>query len=378
MSARIRIGVIFGGRSGEHEVSLRSARSIIDALDPAKYDVVPIGITHDGRWVAVDDVNLALSQGVEQAAGTRVALVAEPGHNGFVAVSDGANTLDTGKRLDVDVVFPVLHGTFGEDGTLQGLLEMAGIAYVGSGVTGSSAGMDKIVMKDVFKANGLPLIPDDWFLRTEWERNPEAIEQRLEQRLGYPQFVKPANLGSSVGISKARNRAELSAAIAEAAQYDRRIVCESGVPSTRELECAVLGNDDTKASVVGEIVPGAEFYDYATKYLTNTSSLHIPAPIDEGLSNRIREMAVKAFRALDLAGLSRVDFFLDGESGALYLNEVNTLPGFTSISMYPKLWEATGVGYASLVDQLVTLALERHSEKRRSRFTFGAAAPSAT
>ncbi|NDD31129.1 MAG: D-alanine--D-alanine ligase [Proteobacteria bacterium] len=378
MSARIRIGVIFGGRSGEHEVSLRSARSIIDALDPAKYDVVPIGITHDGRWVAVDDVNLALSQGVEQAAGTRVALVAEPGHNGFVAVSDGANTLDTGKRLDVDVVFPVLHGTFGEDGTLQGLLEMAGIAYVGSGVTGSSAGMDKIVMKDVFKANGLPLIPDDWFLRTEWERNPEAIEQRLEQRLGYPQFVKPANLGSSVGISKARNRAELSAAIAEAAQYDRRIVCESGVPSTRELECAVLGNDDPKASVVGEIVPGAEFYDYATKYLTNTSSLHIPAPIDEGLSNRIREMAVKAFRALDLAGLSRVDFFLDGESGALYLNEVNTLPGFTSISMYPKLWEATGVGYASLVDQLVTLALERHSEKRRSRFTFGAAAPSAT
>lgn len=378
MSTRIRIGVIFGGRSGEHEVSLRSARSIIDALDPAKYDVVPIGITHDGRWVAVDDVNLALSQGVEQAAGTRVALVAEPGHNGFVAVSDGANTLDTGKRLDVDVVFPVLHGTFGEDGTLQGLLEMAGIAYVGSGVTGSSAGMDKIVMKDVFKANGLPLIPDDWFLRTEWERNPEAIEQRLEQRLGYPQFVKPANLGSSVGISKARNRAELSAAIAEAAQYDRRIVCESGVPSTRELECAVLGNDDPKASVVGEIVPGAEFYDYATKYLTNTSSLHIPAPIDEGLSNRIREMAVKAFRALDLAGLSRVDFFLDGESGALYLNEVNTMPGFTSISMYPKLWEATGVGYASLVDQLVTLALERHSEKRRSRFTFGAAAPSAT
>lgn len=368
MGNRIRIGVIFGGRSGEHEVSLRSARSIISALDPAKYEVVPIGISHDGLWIAVDDIEHALSSGIEQTTGRRAALVAEPHSKALQAIESDALSALIGGPLDV--IFPVLHGTFGEDGTLQGLLELAGIPYVGSGVAGSAVGMDKILMKDVFKANGFPIPPHLSFTRTEWERDPQAVEQRLEEWLGYPQFVKPANLGSSVGISKVKNRAELTTAIAEAAQYDRRIVVEGGVPNTRELECAVLGNDDPKASIVGEIVPSNEFYDYEAKYVSDDSKLLIPAPLDETRANEIREMSVKAFRALDLAGLARVDFLMDNESGALYLNEVNTMPGFTSISMYPKLWEATGVPYAELIDRLVTLALERAEEKRRSRFTF--------
>ena len=371
MGTRIRIGVIFGGRSGEHEVSLRSARSIIGALDPAKYEVVPIGITHEGLWMAIDDAGSALVNGIENALGRRAALLAEPLARALHALEGGALSALAGGPLDV--VFPVLHGTFGEDGTRQGLLELAGIPYVGSGVAGSAVGMDKILMKDVFKAQGFPIPPHLSFTRTEWERDPMAVEQRLEEWLGYPQFVKPANLGSSVGISKVKNRAELSRGIAEAVQYDRRIVVEAGIPNTRELECAVLGNDDPKASIVGEIVPSNEFYDYEAKYVSDSSKLLIPAPLDEERANQIREMSVKAFRALDLAGLSRVDFLMNNETGDLYLNEVNTMPGFTSISMYPKLWEASGVAYAELVDRLVTLAMERAEEKRRSRFTFGQA-----
>jgi D-alanine-D-alanine ligase len=373
MGERIRVGVIFGGRSGEHEVSLRSAKSVIDALDPEKYEVVPIAITHEGQWLALDDARLALEQGVERAGGTRAALLAEPQERGLVPVGERAVQAERTMGA-LDVIFPVLHGTFGEDGTLQGLLELAGVPYVGAGVAGSAVGMDKILMKDVFKAHGFPIPPHLAFLRSEWERDREAVEQRMEEWLGYPQFVKPANLGSSVGISKARNRGELSRAIEEAARYDRRIVIEAAVPNARELECAVLGNDELEASIVGEIVPSNEFYDYEAKYISDDSKLLIPAPISEELSARIREMSKKAFAALDLAGLARVDFLLDGDSGELYLNEVNTMPGFTSISMYPKLWGATGIPYPELVDRLIGLAIERHREKSRNQYIFSTAA----
>lgn len=370
MDERIRVGVIFGGRSGEHEVSLLSARSVIDALDPDKYEVVPIAISHEGHWLALDDARLALEQGVEKARGMRAALLAEPQERGLVPLTDNGVAVSDERKKALDVVFPVLHGTYGEDGTVQGLLELAGLPYVGAGVAGSAVGMDKALMKDIFQSHDFPIPPHIVFLRTEWERDPATIEQRVEERLGFPSFVKPANLGSSVGITKAHTRADLGRAIEQAAQYDRKIVVEIAVSKARELECAVLGNDDAEASVVGEIVPSNEFYDYEAKYVKNDSKLLIPAPISAELSDQIRELSKRAFASLDLSGLARVDFLLDGVNGQLYLNEVNTMPGFTNISMYPKLWEASGVGYGELVDRLIGLALERHHEKSRTRYTF--------
>ncbi len=392
---KIRVGILFGGRSGEHEVSLLSAASVMNAIDKNKYEVVPIGITKEGHWLTASDAERLLNGEARQKAkqlragdpaATAGAAVLQNGEAVLVPpvpASEHTSLLPfqtdsvEGRRasdhpITVDVIFPVLHGTFGEDGTIQGLLELADIAYVGSGVLGSAAGMDKDVMKALFRYAGLPIVKHVTIIRTEWERDPAAVEKRIEAELKYPVFVKPANLGSSVGISKAHNHDELGPAIKEAAQFDRKIVIEEGVggkKKARELECAVLGNDDAKASIVGEVVPIKEFYDYAAKYLEEGSELIIPAKLTEEQSNAVREMAVKAFKACDCAGLSRVDFLMDPITDELFINEINTLPGFTSISMYPKLWGATGVGYSELIDELLQLAMARHQEKKRNKYT---------
>jgi len=364
---KLRIGVVFGGRSGEHEVSLRSARSVIDALDPARYEVVPIGITKAGRWIAGD---VAALEAGSPTTGRAATLLPEPSEAALLAIdaAKGASPAGLSVISELDVVFPVLHGPFGEDGTVQGLLELAGLPYVGAGVVGSAVGMDKAIFKQVMTAVGLPVLP--WVLctRRQWQRDPEAILAAVESTLPYPVFTKPVNLGSSVGISKCRNRAELRAGLDEAARFDRRLLVEQGIHRARELEVAVLGNDEPVASVVGEIRPQREFYDYVAKYMAapgseDESELIIPAAINAELAETVRELAVRAYRAIDCAGLGRVDLLLDDQSGTLYLNEINTIPGFTSISMYPKLWAATGVSYSELLDKLIDLALERHEEK---------------
>jgi D-alanine-D-alanine ligase len=394
MAKKLRVGILFGGRSGEHEVSLLSAASILQAIDRKKFDVVPIGITKDGHWVGAGDARGLLEGG--ESAGSRRLRAGDPEttpgakllHEGIptllapepaeasVALTPGS---DRPGAANLDVVFPVLHGTFGEDGTIQGLFELAGIAYVGSGVLGSAAGMDKDVMKRLFKQAGLPLVKHVTLLRAEWEKQPRKAIQQVEAALKYPLFVKPANLGSSVGISKAHDRSELGPALEMAAKYDRKLVVEQGVGGSgrggrsakaRELEVGVLGNDDPKASVVGEIIPGKEFYDYEAKYLSEGSVPVIPAKLTKAETKQIREMAVAAFRACDLSGLARVDFLMEPDGKRrIFLNEVNTLPGFTQISMYPKLWEATGVGYRELITRLIELALERQAEKSRTTYS---------
>jgi D-alanine-D-alanine ligase len=359
MTRKLRIGVIFGGRSGEHQVSLASARSVMDAIDREKYDVIPLGITQTGRWLLSGDPMRALSA-----------------PDGDGAAEDAASSRElvpgaTGQTFPpLDLIFPVLHGPYGEDGTLQGLLELAGIPYVGSGVLASALGMDKLSAKDVFAAHGLPQVPYRAVKRTQWCSASAAVLSALEAALPYPMFVKPANLGSSIGISKAHDRAELSAALDEAARYDRKLLVEQAVTQAREIECSVLGNDDPIASVPGEVVPAHEFYDYAAKYLDGDSALLIPAPIPSETATRVRELAVRAFLAIDAAGLARVDFLLNGLTGEVWLNEVNTMPGFTSISMYPKLWEATGIPYRDLVDRLIDLAFERHADRAQSQTTY--------
>ena len=375
---KLRIGVIFGGRSGEHEVSLRSAQSVMAALDPARYEVVPIGITKDGRWVTGDAAG-ALAPGHRA-----VTLLPEPAadHTRGAALlaldrAEGAPSLSV--IAELDVVVPVLHGPYGEDGTVQGLLELAGLPYVGAGVVGSAVGMDKAIFKQVMEANSLPILPWQLVTRAQWQRNPEAVLDAIEDALAYPVFTKPANLGSSVGISKCADRAQLRAGLDEAARFDRRIVVEQGIHRARELEVAVLGNDEPQASVVGEIRPRREFYDYVAKYMAapgseDESELLIPAPIDPALSDAIRALAARAYRAIDCAGLGRVDLLLDDASGDVYLNEINTIPGFTSISMYPKLWEASGMSYSELLDRLISLALERHAEKMELETTIDPAA----
>jgi D-alanine-D-alanine ligase len=372
MSDKIKVGVIFGGRSGEHEVSLASARSVMVAIDRAKYDVVPLGITHEGRWLLTGDPMAALSAppAAEPAAdNSEIAPELQAGNRERELVP-GA----TGSVLPpLDVIFPVLHGPFGEDGTIQGLLELAGVPYVGPGVLPSALGMDKIASRSVFAAHGLPQVAYEALKRKDWEAAPAAILARLESRIRYPMFVKPANLGSSIGISKARNRGELETALAEAARYDRRLLVEQAVPHAREIECSVLGNDEPIASVPGEVVPSNDFYDYAAKYLDGTSALLIPAPIPAPLARRVQELALQAFLALDVAGLARVDFLLDGVTEEIFLNEINTMPGFTPISMYPKLWEASGIPYVELIDRLIELAFERHADRSRSLTSYGAA-----
>lgn len=386
MAKKPRVGILFGGRSGEHEVSLLSAASVLAAIDREKFDVTPIGITKKGRWLAAADAR-GLLNGDAGAVGRRLRAGDPEATLGARLLSEGIPTLmapepasqgQTGKAIDV--VFPVLHGTFGEDGTIQGLFELAGIAYVGSGVLGSAAGMDKDVMKRLFAEAGLPIVKDVTLLRADWEKSPRKAISVVEKALKYPVFVKPANLGSSVGISKAHDRAELGPALTLAAKYDRKLIVEQGVGGkarrsggaarAREFEVAVLGNDDPKASVVGEIIPGKEFYDYGAKYLSEGSVPVIPAKISRSESRRIREMALTAFKACDLSGLARVDFLMEPEGKKrIYLNEVNTMPGFTQISMYPKLWEATGLSYKQLITQLIELALERHAEKARTVYS---------
>jgi D-alanine-D-alanine ligase len=387
MAKKLRVGILFGGRSGEHEVSLLSAASVLKFIDREKFEVVPIGITKEGRWLAAGDAhNLLEGNGSEVARRLRAGdPETTPGakllHDGIPTLlapePGGSTALNQNQRpggKPLDVVFPVLHGTFGEDGTIQGLFELAGIAYVGSGVLGSSAGMDKDVMKRLFAQARLPMVKHVTLLRADWEKSPRKAVALVEKALKYPVFVKPANMGSSVGISKVHDRKELGPALTLAARYDRKMVVEAGVggkkSKARELEVAVLGNDRPEASVVGEIVPGKEFYDYEAKYLSEGSLPVIPARLTRAQSKQVREMAVAAFRACDLSGLARVDFLMEPDGKKrIFLNEVNTMPGFTRISMYPKLWEATGLTYRSLITRLIELALERHEEKSRTIYS---------
>ena len=373
MGKKIRVGVIFGGRSGEHEVSLRSARSVIDAIDPRKYEVIPLVITKDGRWLSPADATGLLPR--ETAArvppkmGERresLTFVGDTSHTGLVSLGEGEGE---GSTLAVDVVFPVLHGTFGEDGTIQGLLEMANLPYVGCGVLASSCGMDKVAMKSLFAQAGLPMCRYVWFLRSEWERDRAGVGRRVAREIGFPAFVKPANLGSSVGISKATDRRTLEAAFDLAARYDRKIIVEEGLDA-REIECAVLGNDEPEASLPGEyLVHDARgaFLDYTEKY---SSTGHVefvtPAPIPKAIRERVRRMSVTAFKAVDGAGLARVDFFYRRDTKELLINELNTLPGLTDVSGYPKMWAATGRPFPELIDRLIELAFERHRDKSRN------------
>lgn len=340
---KLIVAVLFGGRSGEHEVSLVSARSVINALDKKKYDVKLVGITKTGKWISGNN-SLAL---LEVKSGKLLL---------------GKNQINIISENKIDVVIPILHGPYGEDGTIQGLLEMADIPYVGSGVLGSAVGMDKIAMKMIFQANGLPICKFQWFLRTEWKKNKSGIIKNIEKELGYPCFVKPANSGSSLGISKAHNKKELMKSIKLAVEYDRRILVEQGV-NCREVECSVLGNDNPKASILAEIIPGKEFYDYEAKYTDGLSQAIIPAKLSKVIVKKLQDLSCKTFKVLDLAGMARVDFFIRKENNEILLNEVNTIPGFTNISMFPKLWEASGIKYSRLLDILIELALRRHREK---------------
>ena len=388
---KLRVGILFGGRSGEHEVSLLSAASVLNAINQDKYEVVPIGITKEGRWLTDAHAERLLRGASHQEEGRHLragdpqstpgaALLAKgdavivppvPQAHGLVPFESAAPAMQ--EAIDVDVIFPVLHGTFGEDGTIQGLLELADIPYVGAGVLGSAAGMDKDIMKHLFAGAGLEIVKHVTVLRSQWEKEPKKVTKLVESKLKYPLFVKPANLGSSVGISKAHDRKELGPAIETAAGYDRKIVIEEGVGGkkrkARELECAVLGNDEPRASVVGEIIPGAEFYDYNAKYIDEGSRPVIPAEISKKQMKQVQEMAVRAFQAVDCSGLARVDFLMEPKSGKIYINEINTMPGFTSISMYPKMWAASGLGYPELIDRLIQLGLERHADKKKNRYS---------
>jgi D-alanine-D-alanine ligase len=363
-SSTLHIAVLFGGRSGEHEVSLASAKSVLSVLDPAKYAVTQIGITHEGTWLAGENVREKMEAG--SLDGLEPVIVSpDPAKKGLYVVRGGQYV----KLADIDVYLPILHGTYGEDGTLQGLLEMADVAYAGAGVTGSCVGMDKGIFKDVMRANGIPVLESVIVLRSEIEKDMEAVIRRAETVGNYPLFTKPANLGSSVGVSKCNSRADLLEGLIEAAAYDRRVLVERGV-DPREIEVSVLGNDDPQASVPGEVLPSREFYSYESKYVDGTSGLLIPAPLEPGMAEFVRQTAVRAYKAIDCAGMARVDFLIDKASGQLFLNEVNTIPGFTQISMYPKLWEATGLPYPALVTRLVELALERKADRDRTERRF--------
>ena len=364
----MRIGVIFGGRSGEHEVSLMSARSVLEALDSQKYEVIQIGITKEGRWYVGEKVLEAFENG-NMAKLKSVFLIPDPTQSPLNKLTEFNQIMQLEPLPNIDVFFPVLHGTFGEDGTLQGVFEMAGIAYVGAGVVGSSVGMDKGIFKDVMKANGIPVVDSTLVLRKEIKDDPNNLISRLQELAPYPLFTKPANLGSSVGVSKCQNSSDLYEGLMEAARFDRRILIERGI-NAREIEISVLGNDDPVASIPGEIQPEADFYSYEAKYHDDRSKLFIPADIHPDLSNKMRADAIKAYKAIDCAGMARVDFLLEKKSDKYYLNELNTIPGFTQISMYPKLWEATGVSYPELIDRLVDLAVDRHIERNQNQWTY--------
>ncbi len=358
---KLRVGVLFGGRSGEHEVSLISAASVIGALDPAKYEAVPIGITKDGRWLAGTAAHKMLPEVLR--TGEQVMLSADPNVAALVHVGDSHSD-----ALHVDVVFPVLHGTYGEDGTVQGLLDLAGLPYVGSGVLGSAVGMDKDMQKRLFLQAKLPVGEFIAITRSEWEKSRSKVLSTIRKKFKFPVFVKPATLGSSVGMTKAHDAKELAAAMDLAAEFAQKILVEREIRG-REIELSVLGNEDPKASIPGEIVPHREFYDYAAKYLEEGTRLLIPAKLNKAQVKKFQEYAVRAFRTLECLGMARVDFFLENRTGKILLNEINTIPGFTSISMYPKLWEASGLNYRNLLDRLIELALAQHREKQRTKYT---------
>jgi len=377
------VGVLYGGRSGEHEVSLASAASVFANLDRNRYEPVPIRIEKDGRWALADKPPATMIAGdvIEQARleaarpvreGREVHFVARPSEETILSIDrspskhdDVPGAIVTG--IELDVIFPMLHGPYGEDGTIQGLLELANIPYVGAGVLASAVGMDKAVMKTLFAARGLPVCPYRVLRRHEWDADGTKIVAELEKALKYPMFVKPANLGSSVGISKAKDAIGLREAISLAGSFDRKIVVEAAVPDAREIECAVLGNDEPDASVPGEVIPSREFYDYEAKYIDAGSKTVIPADLPKKIADKVRQMSIEAFKAIDGAGMSRVDFLLSGKDHALFVNEVNTIPGFTTISMFAKLWAASGVDYPTLLDRLIALAMQRHSEKQQLR-----------
>jgi D-alanine-D-alanine ligase len=376
LAKKLRVGVIFGGRSGEHEISVRSAASVIGAIDRKKYDVLPIAISREGKWLSPNEASNLLPADAQSLLPARraesegdVALLGDPSHTGLLSFDRNGGAL-TSERLDV--VFPVLHGPFGEDGTLQGLLEMANVPYVGCGVLASACGMDKVAMKLLFLQAGLPMCKYAWFLRSHWQTDPARVIKTIARKIGYPCFVKPANLGSSVGVSRARDKASLEQAIELAARYDRKIVVEEAVDA-REIECAVIGNDNVKASLPGEYVVhdnSAGFLDYNEKY-TKTGHVEfvVPAPVSKALAAQIQRLAIQAFQSIDGAGLARVDFFLKRDTKELLINELNTMPGLTEVSGYPKMWAASGLSYSRMLDVLVELALERHREKSLNKTT---------
>lgn len=357
MKKKLRVAVIFGGRSGEHDVSLMSARSVLSVLDPAKYEVTQIGITREGQWLTGADALGKFESGKLD------------GLEHFILSPDPSDITRNSYPV-IDVYFPILHGTFGEDGTIQGLFEMADVAYVGAGVTGSAVGMDKGVFKEVMRANDIPVVESVLVSRKDIERNMNAVIEKAEQIGAYPLFTKPANLGSSVGVTKCHNRSDLQEGLMEAASFDRRVLVERGVNDAREVEVSVLGNDEPSASVCGEVLPSREFYSYESKYIDGTSGLDIPAKLPADVSEQIRAYAVRAYQLIDCAGMARVDFFVEKDTNKIYLNELNTIPGFTKISMYPKLWEAANLPYATLVDRLIELALERKAERDRTSHTY--------
>jgi D-alanine-D-alanine ligase len=367
---KLRVAVLFGGRSGEHDVSLMSARSVLSALDPERYEVIQIGVTLDGNWLTGTNALDAFER-KDFASLSSVIPPTEPAARQSLYIARSTKMGDKLETLSgVDVFFPVLHGPFGEDGTMQGLFELADAAYVGAGVVGSAVGMDKAVFKDVMRANGIPIVESLLILRTEIEKDINAVIEKIEKMGEYPFFAKPANLGSSVGISKCSSRSDLGEGLMEAARFDRRLIVEKGARNAREIEVSVLGNEEPQASVCGEVLPSREFYSYESKYIDGTSGLMIPAQLPAEVSEKIREYAIRAYKAIDCAGMARADFFVDSQTNEIHLNELNTLPGFTSISMYPKLWQASGLSYPKLVDRLIELALERkaqrdHTEHRR-------------
>ena len=373
LTKRLRVGLIFGGKSGEHEVSLASAQSVAASMDPVKYEIVYVGVAKDGRWIMG---NSALKRLAAASPSPLLAAGLESAGNG--GVTESANTLElvpgVGQAVSplssLDVAFPLVHGPFGEDGTIQGLLELADIPYVGAGVAASAVGMDKVLMKSIFHSHNLPQV--DWMaiLRRDWESKPEETIRSIESAFGYPCFIKPANLGSSVGVTKAHNWDELAQALATAAQFDRKLIAERAVDA-REIECSVLGNDEPVAAIPGEVVPRREFYDYKAKYAGDAGTeLKVPADLSPELIHTIQEIAIRAFQAIDGSGLARVDFFLERGTNRVLVNEINTIPGFTSVSMYPRMWAKTGLSYPALIDRLIQLALDRYADKKRSKTTF--------
>lgn len=366
---KTKVGLIFGGRSGEHEVSFCSASSIIKAIDKDKYTVVPIGITKEGRWISPGDSELALQSGRIEGKGT-VTLLNNPSGTALVRI-DNNQRLDKSSTLEkLDVIFPVLHGPYGEDGTVQGLLELADIPYVGAEVAASAISMDKDLMKTIFQQKDLPILKWLTIKRKEWQKDKEKILSIIQNNFEYPLFVKPTNLGSSVGITKVHKKEELDKAINLAASYDRKILIEEGLEEVREIECGVLGNDEPQVSVVGEVRPAGEFYDYDSKYIDEKTQLIVPTDLPEEVSGKVQQIALLAFKAVDAAGMARIDFFVSKKENKIYLSEINTIPGFTSNSMYPRLWEASGIPYPELIDQLIQLALERHQDKKQNKISY--------